>query len=316
MSSDNRLMDDSSHNSYMLYDITAHVWAQMGNLSNADKKYHEALADAEHTAFPDPTLKSQVLASLYDHMTTFADNTGQFVDMIVYHDAADTVAGDNHNATPWTKCYAFYRLKHYAEAVKECTSLIEGHGNFLVTHYWRAKAYEQLGEWDKSIADFTPVADGSNNWFRVGAALDMSYDFGQKQDYAGQLASMNQHSYLFDARIQPPHDLAVAYNNRCFAYMKLGQLRLALDDCTKSLSYDRLPDAFHKQQELRKTLGEAPVSAESTSPVVSNFYPLSGTYWGFPGFALILVTLGVVVIFVIRSSSMQFQGTSDELIRR
>jgi hypothetical protein len=83
----------------------------------------------------------------------------------------------------------------------------------------------------------------------------MSYDFGQKRDFAGQLASMNQHAYLFDAELQPPHDLAVAYNNRCFAHMKLGQLKEALDDCTMSLKFDRMPDAFHKQQELLKLLG-------------------------------------------------------------
>jgi tetratricopeptide (TPR) repeat protein len=233
MGSDNRLMDSPSHNSYMLDDIVAHVWAQMGNTGNADRKYHEALTDVAHTSFPSPALKARALATIYDHMATFADNTGQFVDVIVYHDAANIVAGNNHGATPWMKCYGFYRLKHYAEAVKECTSLIEGHGNFLPTHYWRAKAYEQLGEWDKSIADFAPVADGSNNWFRVGTALDMSYDFGQKRDYAGQLASMDRYAYLFDARIQSRHDLAVAYNNRCFAYMKLGRL-LKARSCPRS----------------------------------------------------------------------------------
>jgi hypothetical protein len=37
--------------------------------------------------------------------------------------------------------------------------------------------------------------------------------------------------------------------------MKLGQLQKALDDCTMSLKFDRIPDAFHKQQELLKLLG-------------------------------------------------------------
>ena len=39
------------------------------------------------------------------------------------------------------------------------------------------------------------------------------------------------------------------------AYMKLGRLKEALDDCTMSLKFDRIPDAFHKQQELLKLLG-------------------------------------------------------------
>ncbi len=255
MGSDNRMMDEPTHNSYVLDDITARVWAQMDNPANVDKKFHEALSDVEHTKFPEEAEKAQAMAAIFDHMAAFADDSSQFIDIIVYHDAANAVGGINHSDVPYRKCYAYYRMKHFAEAVKECTALIEGNGNRMQTHYWRGKAYEGMGQWDESIADFSPVADSADNWFRVGAALDMSYDFGQKGDYAGQLASMNQHTYLFDPELQPPHDLAVAYNNRCFAYMKLGQLQKALNDCTTSLRFDRIPDAFHKQQELLKLLG-------------------------------------------------------------
>ena len=51
-----------------------------------------------------------------------------------------------------------------------------------------------------------------------------------------------------------PDDVAIAYNNRCFAYMKLGKLKEALDDCNNSLKYGRLPDALQKQQQLVKLL--------------------------------------------------------------
>jgi tetratricopeptide (TPR) repeat protein len=255
MGSDNQLMDEPGHNSYVLDDITARVWAQMGNSANADKKFREALQDVAKASFPDEAQRAGAAAAIFEHMVQVADDNSQFVDMIVYHDAANIVGGNNHGDSPWLKCYAYYRMKHFAEALKECTALIEGNGNYLLTHYWRGKAYEGLGQWDASIADFSPVADSADNYFRVGAALDMSYDFGQKGDFAGQLTSMNQHSYLFDSNIQPPDDLAVSYNNRCFAYMKLGQLQKALDDCTMSLKYGRIPDAFTKQQELLKRLG-------------------------------------------------------------
>jgi tetratricopeptide (TPR) repeat protein len=255
MGSDNRMMDEPTHNSYVLDDITARVWAQMGNSANADKKFHEALRDVERTSFPNEAEKAGAAAAILDHMAAFADDTSQFVDIIVYHDAANASGGINHTAIPYRKCYAYYRMKYFAAAANECTALIESNGNYMQSHYWRGKAYEGLGQWDASIGDFSPVADSADNWFRVGAALDMSYDFGQKGDFAGQLASMNRYPYLFDPALQPPHDLAVAYNNRCFAYMKLGRLKEALDDCTMSLKFDRIPDAFHKQQELLKLLG-------------------------------------------------------------
>jgi tetratricopeptide (TPR) repeat protein len=254
MGSDNQILDTPTHNSYMLDDITARIWAGSGNSANAEKKFLEALSDAEHTSFRDPAQKAQIEADIFEHMAAVADDNGQFIDIIVYEDAANAVGGINHGDTPYRKCYAYYRLKHFKEAVRQCTALIEGNGKYLQTHYWLAKAYEGLGQWDASIAEFTPVAASANNWFRVGAALDMSYDYGQKGDFAGQLASMNKYDYLFDSRIQPPHDLAVAYNNRCFALMKLGRLQDALDDCTQSLGYDRIPDALHKQQELLKLL--------------------------------------------------------------
>jgi hypothetical protein len=36
--------------------------------------------------------------------------------------------------------------------------------------------------------------------------------------------------------------------------MKLGELQKALDDCTTSLRYGRLPDALQKQQQILKML--------------------------------------------------------------
>jgi len=256
MGSDNQIMDTPTHNSYMLDDITARIWAQSDNPANADKKFHEALYDVEHTSFRDPAQKAQIEADIFDDMAEVADDNSQFIDILVYEGAANAVGGPNHGDTPYRACYAYYRLRHFNEAVKACTALIEANGNYMQTHYWRAKAYEGLGQWDASIRDFTPVAESADNWLRVGAALDISYDYGQKRDFAGQLASMNRYPYLFDEHMQPPHDLAVAYNNRCFALMKLDRLQEALDDCTRSLTYDRIPDAMNKQQELLKRLGK------------------------------------------------------------
>jgi tetratricopeptide (TPR) repeat protein len=254
MGSDNRIVDEPGHNNYVLDDVTAQVWARTGNTANADLKFREALKDVEHTTFPDEVQKDEAMAGIYDDMTAVANGNAQFMNIIVYHDAANAVGGSNHGGTPHLKCYAYYRMKHLTEAVRECTQLIEGNSGYLETYYYRAKAYEVLGQWDASLADFGPIAESANNYYRVGAALDMSFDYGQKHDYAGELASLNQHAYLFDPALQPPQDLAVSYNNRCYAYMQLGQLQRALSDCTASLNYGQIPDAYQKQQQLMKML--------------------------------------------------------------
>jgi membrane associated rhomboid family serine protease len=256
MGSDNRLMHEPGHNSYVLDDITARVWAQIGNSANAEKKYLEALDDVEHTTFSDEAQKAAAKAWIYDDLARFAEDNHDYVNTIAYQAAANAVGGDNHGDYPYRPCYGYFKLKHYAEAVSECTHQIEGNGNYLQSHYWRGRSYEGLGQWDAAMADFGPIADSSNNWFRDGAAIEMSVILGStKNDVAAELALLNRYPYLFNPDLQPPDDLAVAFNNRCHAYMKLGLLKQALDDCNTSLKYGHIPDALQKQQELMKQLG-------------------------------------------------------------
>jgi hypothetical protein len=86
----------------------------------------------------------------------------------------------------------------------------------------------------------------------------MDHIHALRGDYAGSLAVLNKYTYFFDESMQPADDLAMSFNNRCFAYMKLGQLQRALDDCNTSLKYGRLPDALQKQQELTRMLKSTP----------------------------------------------------------
>ena len=256
MGSDNQLSDEPGHNSYVLDDITAQVWVQMGNNSNAEQKFREALGDIEHTSFPDEAQRDEAMATVYDHMTEFARRSSQFMNTIVYYDAANTVGGINHGSAQHLKCWAYNHLKHFAEGVTECTRVLrQSYGKTLLAHFSLARAYEGVEQWDAALAEYALVADSADNYLRVGAAIEMSLLYGSKKnDPAAELASLNQHAYLFDARMQPPDDLAISFNNRCHAYMQLGELEKALNDCTTSLKYEHIPDAFHKQQELMRRL--------------------------------------------------------------
>ncbi len=57
---------------------------------------------------------------------------------------------------------------------------------------------------------------------------------------------MNKYTYLYDEEHQSKTYLAISYNNRCYSYMKLGELQKALDDCNKSLNFGNIPDAYQK----------------------------------------------------------------------
>jgi tetratricopeptide (TPR) repeat protein len=258
MGSDEQLMDKPGRNNYVLDDINARIWEQIDNTPNVEQKFTEALSDIERTTFPDEAQKDEALATVYDHMTSFAEAGRQYVNIIAYQTAATTVGGSNHSDTPDKTCYAYFELKLYQQAVKECSRLIDGNGNYPRARYLRARSYEQMHDWDAALADFAPIADGADNWLRVGAAIEISVIYGARHDFAGQLASMNSYPYLFDPALQSPDDLAVAFNNRCYAYMQLGRLQEALADCTTSLKYGHIPDAYHKQLELMARLGIKP----------------------------------------------------------
>ncbi len=258
MGSDNQLIHESGHNNFVLDDITARIWAELDYSANVDQKFKEALSDAERTPFPNEEEKDIAIAGIFDDMTQAARNANQYVKIIAYHDAANAVGGINHGGRQYFKCFAYFKLNHFQDAVDECTLVLNTYGDSLTAHYYRARANEGLRNWDAALAEFGPIADGENNYIRVGAAIDMDHIHALRGDYAGELAVLDKYAYLFDASLQPPADLAVSYNNRCFAHMKLGHLQKALDDCNASLRYGRLPDALQKQQQLARMLKSTP----------------------------------------------------------
>lgn len=254
MGSQNQLVNNNiGQNNYMLDEITAKTWFHAGHYDNALKKYEEALIDIEHAPFPNEEEKDIALSDIYDEISDVYTETSQFATAIAYQNAAIAMGGDSYNEYRYLKCYAYYQLKHYGEAVQECSNRISK-GADIQTRYWRGKSYKALGQMDAALQDFSVVADSEDHHFRTSAAIEVSVIYGNRKDMQNLLASLNKHPYLFDEKDQSKKDLAVSYNNRCFAYMQLGQLRKALNDCTASLNYGSLPDAYQKQQELVKKL--------------------------------------------------------------
>jgi hypothetical protein len=255
MRSNNELIHESGHNSYVIDDITARLWAKLGNSVNVEQKFKEALDDAEAMSFANEDDRDVVLGNILDHMTWAARNANQYVKVIAYHEAADAVAGANRSGTLYNKCFAYYQLHQFQQAVDECTLVIDSHLDVLRPQYYRAWANEALKNYDAAIADYADIAEnGSENAIRAGAVINMDHDNALQGKLANERAIFEKYPFVFDADIQSPEDLSIAYNNRCFVYMKMGELKKALDDCNTSLKYGRLPDALHKQQELLKQL--------------------------------------------------------------
>ncbi len=255
MGSENQLIHEPGHNNYVLDDIAARVWAKLGYPDNVEQKFHEALADAGHMSFANEEDRETAIAAIYDDMARNARDSAQYAKMIAYYDAANAVAGVNHGGTSVLKCFGYFKLQHFQEAVEECTRQIDAQRDVADALYNRARSYEGLKDYTAALADFTAIAaNGSSNYIRDGAVIEMDHINALLGKYSDELAIFDKYPFVFDGKLQSSGDLAVAYNNRCFANMKLGKLDQALADCTMSLKYGRLPDALQKQQQLQRQL--------------------------------------------------------------
>jgi putative IMPACT (imprinted ancient) family translation regulator len=253
MHSNTQLKEDKPNaNSYVIDKAVSESWYLKGFYDNAMSKDQEALKDVESTAFPSEEDKDLAVAGIYENIGGVHNKLNQYADMIAYEQAAialGNVTDDEHFI-----CYGYFRLKDNDAAVRACTKTIENQPSNLQARYWRGDAYRDLGQTDAALRDLTVVAESEND-FRTYAAIDISMIYFDRNDNRSALDVLNKYKYLYDPATNNKEGIAVSYNNRCYAYMQLDQLKDALDDCTASLKYGSLPDAYRKQQELVKRLG-------------------------------------------------------------
>jgi hypothetical protein len=103
-------------------------------------------------------------------------------------------------------------------------------------------------------------------YYLASAAIDMSLIYIGRKDYAGAVDVLTRYPNLYNPALTDSYNVAVGYNNRCFAYMQMGELQKAFDDCTASLKYASIPDALSKRQELGARLDAAKQPSGSGRP--------------------------------------------------
>jgi tetratricopeptide (TPR) repeat protein len=253
MHSDTQLKEAKpGNNNYIIDKAVAESWYVKGFYDNALKKDLEALSDAQAATFSSEEEKDLAVAGIYEYIGETYNKLNQYADMIAYEKAA--IALGNKTEGGQLVCFGYYRLKDYDIAVQSCTQTLRDEPDNLQARYWRGSAYRDSGQTDAAVADFAAVADSEDN-FRTSAAIDLSMIYFNRKDDHAALDVLNKYTYLYNPDTQSKSDMAVSYNNRCYAYMQLGDLKKALADCRASLRYGSLPDAIRKQQELISRLG-------------------------------------------------------------
>lgn len=253
MHSDTALKEDGlTPNDYVIDRAVAESWRQKGIYDAVAKKTQEALKDASNASFiPDEEARDTALGLIYWDMAWQAARLNQYDDVVLYETASIQIGGLNEYEH--AICYGLHRLNREAEAVRSCSQTIADQPNDIYAYYWRGVAYRSLQQPDAALSDLAVVA-GSESDFRASAAITMSLIDFDREDNAAALDVLNEYNFLYDPNTQNKTDVATAYNNRCYAYMQRGDLDKALSDCTASLKYASIPDAYRKQQELVKRL--------------------------------------------------------------
>jgi tetratricopeptide (TPR) repeat protein len=243
---------ETPDNNFMIDHLAGYVWFRKDHYDNAEKLLNRALVDLSHFPFPDEEERDMAKAELYDKLAGVYNGTRDYEKVVIYQTAAEAL--DEILRPGWShmKCHALYRLKLYDAAIKDCTAQFEN-GGTIETVYWRAKAHQEIGVNEKALQDFHLIAESDHN-FRTSAAIELSVIYAKSNDMPHMLEVLNTYDFLYDEAREDKKDIAIAYNNRCYAQMQLGNLQDALQDCTASLRFDSLPDAFQKQQELLKRL--------------------------------------------------------------
>jgi tetratricopeptide (TPR) repeat protein len=237
---------------FVLDQAAGSVWYHAGRYDNAETLYLRALDDLRSFDFPDEERRATAIGATYDSLASIYMAAGQFEKVIAARNMTERYVGVAGGPRAAIKCEALFDLNRYQDAVDACTKLLDVQPNFAALRF-RGKAYRALGMPDFALADLTAVA-ASDDRFNASAALDLSLIYGDMAAYDKIIQVFSTYSSVFDPDEETRRTVAVAYNNRCYAYLKLRQLKRALEDCDKSLQFDTIPDALQKKHEILAVL--------------------------------------------------------------
>ena len=255
LGSDTQLVaSNTAKNNFMIDRMAALVWYEQGQMANAKRLDERALSDLSNTRFPHQYAEDGARADIYTDLTSIYNRKHEFRRVVVYSKAAARLLG-GEGARPGfdaVECAALFRLKLYRQGVGACRAIVAADGN-LQTRFWLGQIEDALGNENAAVRDYGLVAS-SDSGYRNYAAIGVAVIYDREGKWQASLNALNQYAYLFKKKYDDPYDIAIAYNDRCYDKMKLGNLKSALQDCTSSLRYGSLPDAYAKQQELRQML--------------------------------------------------------------
>jgi len=136
-----------------------------------------------------------------------------------------------------------YSKGDYASAIEMYTEYLRLHPEHTKTLYNRGRAYEEVGDDEKALADFNSVLKKDFTHVQANISVAMDYYF-RKKDYHKAITFLN-------TAINYSPQNAVAFTLRGKAYQKLGDAEKALKEYNNAISIDSdLGDAYYSRGSL------------------------------------------------------------------
>lgn len=255
MHSDTQLVsNDTTKNNYMIDRMASFIWyrrSQFENVATLDKR---ALEDLENMDFPSENARNEAKATIYDEMASMYNRQDRYKTVIAYTKAIDKLLGGAGVDSDMSgiQCFSYFKLHAFDAGVQTCQAAITNNGD-LQTRYWLARIHEAMHKTDLALKEYKVIAQ-SQSQFCQYAATEVSIIYDKRKKWQKALKALNASPCLFNEDREKPSDLAIDFNNRCYDKMKLGELKGALQDCTISLQYGNLPDAYAKEEKLMQML--------------------------------------------------------------
>jgi tetratricopeptide (TPR) repeat protein len=240
-----------THGNFLMDNQIAGVSFRAGNYDAAIAGYKQSLADLDGMKLPDAESRVAEQAHIYTRLAVVYKEAGDYKQSIVY--AKATTALGFPDSEP--ACYDYHALKDYKDALIECGKAY-GAGS-MASLYWLARTNAEMGNQVPALIQYRILANSKDQTWRGNAIINGSILIDDPQ---GVVDWFNAFPDVFDENSKTVNQetIADAYNNRCYAYQRLGELQKALDDCNASLRHGDLQLAAMKRQQILQALKNKP----------------------------------------------------------
>ena len=124
----------------------------------------------------------------------------------------------------------YFKKGQYQEAVNAYTEYLSLKPNNIKALYNRGRAYEELGEFEKALADFNRVLENDDN--HIQAQLSIAKDDFRKKEYLDVI-------YKCDIVLERSPQNLQAHLLKGQAYQKEGELKQAMDSYNQAISINK-----------------------------------------------------------------------------